>query len=224
MPGVLPGSQMSKKSGSRAFIQVCIFLRAYIRLRSFSFPDVGGGSVANGTRYSLARIPLRWMIRECFKCDTGIIFDAAQLQQAGFRVSMQDGTPVLGDLPPRIILHVPPFTGREKYYAGQNLGSKIVQHVRDTVSYGIRFVKSFFWRKRTVPGALPLMDLDFPDRLQEQSEDYEAREELEDAISPLFDQLQARASWHLLEWIPQRVKKAKAILQKAEDGDSYTWE
>ncbi|KAI6012771.1 hypothetical protein F5J12DRAFT_904840 [Pisolithus orientalis] len=29
--------------------------------------DVGGGSVENGTRHSLARIPLRWMIREIFK-------------------------------------------------------------------------------------------------------------------------------------------------------------
>ncbi|KAG9085358.1 hypothetical protein FRC07_013392, partial [Ceratobasidium sp. 392] len=32
--------------------------------------DVGGGSVKNGERYSLARISLRWMVRQCFKCDT----------------------------------------------------------------------------------------------------------------------------------------------------------
>jgi len=38
--------------------------------------DVGGGSVANGTPHSLARIPLRWMIRECFKTKTGILFTA----------------------------------------------------------------------------------------------------------------------------------------------------
>lgn len=42
--------------------------------------DVGGGSVPNDTRHSLARIPLRWMIRECFACKTGIIFDAEILQ------------------------------------------------------------------------------------------------------------------------------------------------
>jgi len=36
--------------------------------------DVGGGSVANGTPNSLARIPLRWMIRQCFMVDTGIQF------------------------------------------------------------------------------------------------------------------------------------------------------
>lgn len=38
--------------------------------------DIGGGSVPNDTPNSLARIPLRWMIRECFDCKTGIIFDA----------------------------------------------------------------------------------------------------------------------------------------------------
>ena len=184
--------------------------------------DVGGGSVPNDTRYSLARIPLRWMIRECFKCDTGIIFDAAQLQQAGLRVTMQEDKPVLSELPARIILHVPPYSGSGKR-AGETFFSKIVQHLASYVWCGVKFVQSLFWRKRTSPGTLPLLDLDDPTTLREQSEDYEALEELEDAISPLYDQLQARASWHLLEWIPLPVKDAKAILQKAEDGNSYTW-
>ncbi|KAF7347954.1 hypothetical protein MSAN_01747500 [Mycena sanguinolenta] len=46
--------------------------------------DIGGGSLGSDTaRHSLARIPLRWMIRECFKANTGIIFDAQQLQELG---------------------------------------------------------------------------------------------------------------------------------------------
>ncbi|KAF4571711.1 hypothetical protein EYR40_008228 [Pleurotus pulmonarius] len=45
--------------------------------------DVGGGSVPNDTQHSLARIPLRWMIRECFKTHTGIMFDCAGLQVLG---------------------------------------------------------------------------------------------------------------------------------------------
>lgn len=32
--------------------------------------DVGGGSVPNDTPHSLARIPLRWMVRECFLAKT----------------------------------------------------------------------------------------------------------------------------------------------------------
>ncbi|KDQ30789.1 hypothetical protein PLEOSDRAFT_1035733 [Pleurotus ostreatus PC15] len=45
--------------------------------------DVGGGSVSNKTKHSLARISLRWMIRECFKTNTGIMFDAERLKNVG---------------------------------------------------------------------------------------------------------------------------------------------
>ncbi|KAJ7911351.1 hypothetical protein B0H13DRAFT_2328432 [Mycena leptocephala] len=36
--------------------------------------DVGGGSVDNETVHNLARIPLRWLVRECFRTHSGIIF------------------------------------------------------------------------------------------------------------------------------------------------------
>ncbi|KAJ6551625.1 hypothetical protein B0H19DRAFT_1073287 [Mycena capillaripes] len=49
--------------------------------------DVGGGSVLNGTRPNLAHIPLRWMIRECFKARTGMIFSAAELAKLGIEPS-----------------------------------------------------------------------------------------------------------------------------------------
>ncbi|KAF5372317.1 hypothetical protein D9615_009242 [Tricholomella constricta] len=45
--------------------------------------DVGGGSVENGTPHTLARISLRWMIRECFKAKTGILFMADGLRNVG---------------------------------------------------------------------------------------------------------------------------------------------
>jgi hypothetical protein len=45
--------------------------------------DVGGGSVPRGTAHTLARIPLRWMIRECFKLDTGITFYSERLRKIG---------------------------------------------------------------------------------------------------------------------------------------------
>ncbi|KAJ7242632.1 hypothetical protein C8J57DRAFT_1084197, partial [Mycena rebaudengoi] len=49
--------------------------------------DVGGGSVLNGTRPNLAHIPLRWMIRECFKARTGIIFPATEIAKLGIEPS-----------------------------------------------------------------------------------------------------------------------------------------
>ncbi|KAI6024558.1 hypothetical protein EDC04DRAFT_242602 [Pisolithus marmoratus] len=45
--------------------------------------DVGGGSVKNGTRHSLARISLRWMIREIFKAGVDILFHRSMFQQIG---------------------------------------------------------------------------------------------------------------------------------------------
>ncbi|CAA7270707.1 unnamed protein product [Cyclocybe aegerita] len=46
--------------------------------------DIGGGSVENGVPFCLARIPLRWMIRECFKTNSGIAFHTEGLRDIGF--------------------------------------------------------------------------------------------------------------------------------------------
>ena len=45
--------------------------------------DVGGGAVENVARNALARIPLRWMVRQCFLAETGIMFDAKLLPEIG---------------------------------------------------------------------------------------------------------------------------------------------
>ncbi|KAL0959543.1 hypothetical protein HGRIS_011257 [Hohenbuehelia grisea] len=45
--------------------------------------DIGGGSVPSDTPNTLARIPLRWMIRECFKAKTGIMFETDKLRELG---------------------------------------------------------------------------------------------------------------------------------------------
>jgi uncharacterized protein (DUF2235 family) len=45
--------------------------------------DVGGGSVDNDVAHNLARIPLRWMVRECFKTNSGIMFDCEGLRSIG---------------------------------------------------------------------------------------------------------------------------------------------
>ncbi|GJE93485.1 hypothetical protein PsYK624_096440 [Phanerochaete sordida] len=68
--------------------------------------DVGGGSVKNSTRHALARIPLRWMIRETLRCGTGLLYDGAMLQQVGLSLARApDGTVRLADLPPRLGAH-----------------------------------------------------------------------------------------------------------------------
>ncbi|KAG6873167.1 hypothetical protein C0995_002016 [Termitomyces sp. Mi166 len=64
--------------------------------------DVGGGSVVNGTPHTLARIPLRWMIRECFKADTGIMFISESLKTLGLD---------LASLYPYVQKRPPPLSG-----------------------------------------------------------------------------------------------------------------
>ncbi|ORY58532.1 uncharacterized protein BCR38DRAFT_400290 [Pseudomassariella vexata] len=48
--------------------------------------DVGGGAVKNESRHMLSRIPLRWMLRQCFNCNTGILFDTCRLADHGLDV------------------------------------------------------------------------------------------------------------------------------------------
>ncbi|KAF7364570.1 DUF2235 domain-containing protein [Mycena venus] len=45
--------------------------------------EEGGGSVDNDTKNNLACIPLRWMVRECFKTHSGIMFDTKGLRSIG---------------------------------------------------------------------------------------------------------------------------------------------
>ena len=70
--------------------KVVIVVRRSLRVSWFglgtessSDPDVGGGAVKNGTRHALSRIPFRWMIRECFLAQTGIMFKADGLREVG---------------------------------------------------------------------------------------------------------------------------------------------
>jgi hypothetical protein len=49
--------------------------------------DIGGGAVVNESRHMLSRVPLRWMIRQCFECNTGILFNVARLAEQGIDVT-----------------------------------------------------------------------------------------------------------------------------------------
>jgi hypothetical protein len=45
--------------------------------------DVGGGNVPNEEKNSLAQVPLRWMVRQCFLAKTGIMFYTDRLRTIG---------------------------------------------------------------------------------------------------------------------------------------------
>ncbi|KAJ7088156.1 hypothetical protein C8R44DRAFT_991193 [Mycena epipterygia] len=131
--------------------------------------DVGGGSVQNDTRHCLARIPLRWMIRECFKADTGIIFDAQRLQELGLDPAT---------LYPIVVPRPPPLP----------VGTAKLESLPRRTS----------WLSRL----LSQLEEDVPIDLKEPARGMEEEEDLKDALCPIYDQLQLKPFWWILELIP----------------------
>lgn len=189
--------------------------------------DVGGGSVKNDTPNALARIPLRWMIRECFRCKTGIIFDAVILQQIGLHVTYdQDGQPMLKDAPARLSPQ-PEGNNDHIHKSDSTFLLALVRAVWMVVSYPfLRFAAA---ARRSDASRLrrrsPLLHSHDPSyRLRDDVPGtYEAEEELKDALSPLNDQLKASWWWNILEYVPVRVKKQKAIIREIESLDGFQW-
>ncbi|KAF8215371.1 hypothetical protein K438DRAFT_1801131 [Mycena galopus ATCC 62051] len=149
--------------------------------------DVGGGSVANDTRHSLARIPLRWMIRECFKADTGIIFDARRLQELGLDPATL--YPFVLPRPPPLPLDsghklesIPPRKG----WLRRTLSRK---HKADNFP---------------VSPELESLPLPKPVRGMEEEED------LKDSLQPIYDQLQLKPFWWILEILPLTFRYQKS--------------
>ncbi|KAH8119720.1 hypothetical protein DFH11DRAFT_1500290 [Phellopilus nigrolimitatus] len=147
--------------------------------------DVGGGSVTNDTQNSLARIPLRWMIRQCFLTECGIQFEADRLHVVGF-----DPHALYPFVLPRPApLPVSSVRTRVKERAALRDGAKgalICQSCSaDTVSSDGGDVASEDEKAGGGPQAVD-----------------EEHEELHDALSPAFDQLAKRWAWWILEIIP----------------------
>jgi hypothetical protein len=145
--------------------------------------DIGGGSVANGTRNSLARIPLRWMIRQSFLANTGIMFHKDTLPKVG--LDPDTLYPHLLPTPPAIFqdlkMHTIPLPD-----------PKIISDDRKAVVYtdGGCFVNK-------------------------------AEEDLADALSPAYDQLELKHFWWLLEVIPQTIKYQSSTTDKVVSETKY---
>ncbi|THG93336.1 hypothetical protein EW026_g7872 [Hermanssonia centrifuga] len=183
--------------------------------------DVGGGAVDNDIVHKLARIPLRWMIRACFDCNTGIMFEACKLQKAGLPVYVGDtGKPVLA--PTYQWQPSPPVTP-------SLIRPKRTQSMLPLVIAALcsPFVLiGTLWRAvfgtKTEETQLPPRDA-HQCNLEAISDYYEYNQDMEDIQMPLNDQLEKKALWIFLDWFPQRVKKFKAIQKKTDDWKSYKW-
>lgn len=144
--------------------------------------DVGGGSVPNKTRHSLARIPLRWMIRECFKTTSGIKFETAKLAHIGLDPStlLYDANCKIPERPKQADVNYAKI-------------KRIPESKPNVLVRAWRGVKSLFGFK--TPDPLPVKEA-APGTLTEE------QEELLDAMSPMYDQLKLKWYWNILEYLP----------------------
>jgi len=172
--------------------------------------DIGGGSVSNTERNSLARIPLRWMIRECFKAKTGIMFDIQGLREIGIDPST---------LYPHVTPRLPPIPVRDAA-----VSRKVVKDTpRKPSSQELKRRKLHRLNEQQHSFPHPHPEHDKGNKAEEtkaeetESETEEIKveeipigteeeEELKDALSPIHDQLKLRRAWWILECLPQKIR------------------
>ncbi|TFK86941.1 hypothetical protein K466DRAFT_491820 [Polyporus arcularius HHB13444] len=110
--------------------------------------DIGGGNVTDDTPHSLARIPLRWMIREVFKTNTGIRFHAELLRRIGLN-------PV--SLHPKVAERPPPLKATEEHMKSiakpLTEGTEEEHEVRDALQplYDELVRAPFWWALEVIP-------------------------------------------------------------------------
>ncbi|KAF9078518.1 hypothetical protein BDP27DRAFT_1309702 [Rhodocollybia butyracea] len=157
--------------------------------------DVGGGSVQNFTRHSLARISLRWMIRECFSAKSGIMFYSERLKAIGLDVTA---------LHPFLTPRLPPLSGK----------GQIIKPVLQREPTLWRQILALAQRKPKPRNKEPtpqsaaeteevVEDLNTVQHLPEEEE------ELRDSLSPKYDQLKLVPAWWILELLPMEYRYQK---------------
>ncbi|CUA73229.1 putative protein YEL023C [Saccharomyces cerevisiae S288c] [Rhizoctonia solani] len=149
--------------------------------------DVGGGSVPNDTPHSLARIPLRWMIRECFLNQTGILFHSAELDEIGLSPA---------SLWPRVQVPTPVSDGYKRLVGNEALVESPTQS--PAVSRSTTMVNRT-GTDTTVGGGMSTLVP--PEQIRLGSE-----QDAQDALQPIYDQLSLAKWWWILEFLPMKQK------------------
>jgi len=89
--------------------------------------------VPNKTRHALARIPLRWMVRECFKLKTGILFLEEELMKCGLDAKTLHPE-VLPRPPPITLPQLASIVEKEKSNNRYKFISEEVEDLKDSLS------------------------------------------------------------------------------------------
>jgi hypothetical protein len=154
--------------------------------------DIGGGAVSNSERHMLSQIPLRWMIRQCFECETGILFAIAALAENGIDIGSvwpvykTPRRPVVGPSPMML----------ERYEKRQ-----VLRLQRRSAALGVEVPT----RSGTFVGKEEI------EILPEQVEDHF------DGLASINDQLVQARGWWILEFWPVTIR----VLRKVKEGGKW---
>lgn len=148
--------------------------------------DVGGGSVENSSRHNLARISLRWMIRQCFLTNTGIRFHADLLRTIGLDPASL--YPAVTERPPPLY-YIPPtpsvptsLIATEEKSDDKPVNVNDNSTKQDLISYGYNGIH--------------------PELIMAEEE-----EDVADALCPIYDQLSISPHWWILELVPIQLRR-----------------
>ena len=169
------------------------FILAWLQLNASHIPDVGGGSVDNSSRHNLARIPLRWMIRQCFLGNTGIRFHAPLLAAVGLDPASL--YPVVKPRPPAIFYAPPPSVVTEPPESPTS-----ATRLHDTTKTLVNFADVTTNGTSNPPLTLGYGNVPLHTVMSEEEED------LADALCPIYDQLKIAPYWWVLELLPMTLK------------------
>lgn len=166
---------------------------------------MGGGSVANNTPHDLARIPLRWMIRQCFLANTGIRFHTKLLRKVG--IDPHSLYPIVQKRPRALYTSDLVFPGEGPQIPPLQL--KADESTPLMVAPAIH--------NRTESSATAVDELTL-ERLRDSKLGTlsEEEEDLADALCPIYDQLSLAKGWWILELLPMK--------QRFQNPQDNSWE
>lgn len=135
--------------------------------------------MSNKTQNSLARIPLRWMVRECFKANSGILFLSERLTDIGL-----DPTTLYPYVTPRP--SIKPLEGLQiRKHPAKEIPIRPHLTLKKKKNHGNQLLVP------SIPAVQPASAFGS-----------EEDEELKDALSPMYDQLKLKKRWWIIEALP----------------------
>ena len=138
------------------------------------------------------------MIRECFKLNIGIIFDAHMLKhEVGLDIDSIFEAPKA--LRPATLHLAGPDANELQGFSFRNVPVAIIS----TLGAPFRWIWGKLSHLRLHKAPKVVFSLEQARFISEG----EAREELDDALSPVYDQLKKHTYWKIMEWIPCKLPR-----------------